>query len=107
MDAETAKALEPGRRGGEVVFVLESDAFLRSLLLDILQDHGRFLVFAFRSLDQVKSVAGWLRPTLLLADPSGDSYGELTSAERRHISELTSIAPTILITAAAWASKVT
>ena len=87
------------------VLVLEDDPVFRGVLVELLAEEG-FEAALCESYAALREAARAPATGVVLADFWGTSHARLTPCECEQIRELASRAPTILLTARAWAAAV-
>jgi DNA-binding response OmpR family regulator len=103
MAAPTTAVHGPSSTVG-LALVLEDDACLQAVLVDVLRDEG----IAHRvceSYAELRAAAAEGGVVAVLADFWGSSHLELAAAERQEIRELGGFASTILLTGRTWARR--
>jgi DNA-binding NtrC family response regulator len=83
--------------------VLENDETLRTLLIDVLDEHG-LAVTPCASRTQLQVLIQQDACDVAVVDPWGDSHSALSAAERQELVLLADSVPTILYTARSWAT---
>ena len=87
------------------MLVLEDDPAFRGLLVELLAEEG-FEAALCESYAALREAARAPATGVVLADFWGTSHARLTPCECEQIRELASRAPTILLTARAWAGTI-
>jgi len=83
-----------------LVYLVEDDAALRSLLAEVLTDEGHTVV-VLRTVEQLTSQGDGSRGVAVI-DVWGVDMRELGSAERQTIREISARMPTIVLSGRAW-----
>jgi DNA-binding NtrC family response regulator len=88
---------------GPLIYLLEDDASLRELLVEVVHEELSVELAACASMSELRALCASRTPDLLVADFWGTSHLTLDDAERSEISALARVAPLVLISARNWA----